>query len=371
MSNQKYSSTHLRYLKARLANFSRPGFWGTGIFLVIIFLIVGKYGLNLPFLTQVENKEVENKTVTPKTEKAENSNEETTENKNEQDSLSEEAKAIAADIDNMPNLLSDFAKATLSTNITTTPVKSSNNQNNNRDNFLEDIINQQQNTAKKNTSLLRLDTVEHNASPMMNNPFLSEAQSLLQNGNGYSKNQFSGIKYLNKSSEDTETTNSNKLITDFNQQTTINQNLAITNPLEAGLQQPSNITQIAPVDTYERTITYTSQNLNNQNLNNQNIPSANRGYIQPNINYSVPSNYNNFDRVQTPSSSGITTNRTSTLPNNPNLVAPPIQNTTQSTNSLGYQNYSNYNPQQPSQFPNSNNLSNPGQLQQYSNGYQR
>jgi hypothetical protein len=122
MREHNYPPAYFRYLKARLSNFLRPSFWGTGFFLVALGLAFRGYWLNPGIFTVQPNQEPNKEAV----------EKETTD-------LSEEDKVIAADIDNMPTLFSDFSQSTLST---TTINAENKTEKNNSPIFVKDEINQ-------------------------------------------------------------------------------------------------------------------------------------------------------------------------------------------------------------------------------------
>ncbi|TAF04169.1 MAG: hypothetical protein EAZ77_16060 [Nostocales cyanobacterium] len=367
MSDRNYPPAYLRYLKARLSNFLRPGFWGTAIFLLVVGLLVREYWLNPGLFTKNENKEPTKESVETKT--TETNTEETAKETTQETTIADEDKLIAADIDNMPNLLSDFAQETVSANVTTLRI---NNEANNSETFLEDIINKRNadaNQAKLNSSL---GIVNQDSPASIENPFMVQAQNLLQSHRGNNENQFLGINNLATSPTTTEPTTTANLRLGLNHQTQNNQtqnnhNNIVVNPLEAAIKQSSNTNKINSLSSNGEVRTIYVPN----GLPSQGLPSnAGVGYVQPTI-INLPSTpYSNFNGVQTAPNTGIPTTGVSTIPNNPDSVQSPSQGVVNSTTPIGYSNYGNSAVQQPSQLPQSN-LSYPGQMQPGNNGLGR
>ncbi|MBD2293575.1 hypothetical protein H6G06_08750 [Anabaena sphaerica FACHB-251] len=354
MPERNYPPAYLRYLKARLSNFLRPSFWGTGIFLVIVGFVIWESWFNPGFFTQNENKETAKKVVTTKT----------TEETAKETAISNEDQAIAADIDNMPSLLSDFAEATVSANVTTLR---SDTQANNSEPFLEDIINKQNadaNQAKSNPG----SGIVNQVSPVSaKNPFVEQAETLLHSDRGNSGSQFLGINNLATSAETTEPKTASNLGIGLNNQP-INNQTSVVNPLELAIKQSSNITPIRPlINNGGVSPIYTPNSLPYQGL----PATSGVGYVQPTVTNMQPNYYNNFNGVQTAPNVGIPTNRVyGVVPNNPYAVQPPIQGVVNNTTPVGYGYYGNYTGQQPGQLPPSN-LSYPGQVQPVNNGFRR
>ncbi|MEA5552409.1 hypothetical protein VB713_15815 [Anabaena cylindrica UHCC 0172] len=339
MPARNYPPAYLRYLKARLSNFLRPSFWGTGIFLIVVSLLIREYWINPAIFTEKPNKDA---VVSENVEEA---------------SLSNEDKAITADIDNMPSLLSDFDKENLSAIITTSP---ENTQVENKETFLNQAINKQNADANSAKSNLSLGIVNQVSSVSVKNPFVLQAEKLLQPVQTNNSNQFSGINNLAVPSP-TELTAVSNLSFELNNQTTNNQTLVLINPLAAAINKSSNTNQINSFSSNGnvRSIVPTN-NLTNQGLSS----SSSMGYIQPGLVKQSQNPYSNFNGVQTPPNVVTPTTELTPVPNNPYAVQPPSQNVVNSTAPVGYGNYSNYSLQQPSQLPQSN-LSYPGQVQQY------
>ncbi|MBU7584339.1 MAG: hypothetical protein KAF91_15730 [Nostoc sp. TH1S01] len=159
MSNRHYPPAYLRYLKARLWNFSKPAFWGTAIFLSVLGLVIREYWSNPNAFTSKQNSEVT-------TQKTDNS------------SLSSEDKAIAADIDNLPVLYNDVEQAEAPA-IASSPTDNSKSKKGK--DFLQDLINKQK--SSKDTKLNPTLGISGNTfGSDAKNPFVAQTESLLQFG---------------------------------------------------------------------------------------------------------------------------------------------------------------------------------------------
>jgi hypothetical protein len=340
MPPRNYPPAFFRYLKARLWNFRQPGFWGTAVFLVIIGLVVREYWLNPNILTHQPKPEV---TTQPLTDNI----------------FSNEDKAIAADIDNLPVLLNDFEPVNLSTSVN---APQENTQNKKSENFLEDVINKQNAAANQAKSAnINLGIVNSNPDTNVKNPFVVEAENLLQPKTSESNNQFLGVKYGNTSSESeaVQTTNSGNLGIGLTRKTSKNQNPVLTSPLQAALNQSTNQQQSSlnnatstPLNSLG-TSPYSGSMMMppTNNLPNQNLPaSTGTGYLQPIVTNQPQSTYTNFNNPQV--GTGISP-VTSTAPSNftPYAPQPPIQGAVIPSTPVGNNNYGNYSPQPPTQLP--------------------
>ncbi|MBE9205142.1 hypothetical protein IQ244_01040 [Nostoc sp. LEGE 06077] len=158
MSNRHYPPAYLRYLKARLLNFSKPAFWGTAIFLSVLGLVIREYWSNPNAFTSKQNSEAT-------TQKADNS------------SLSAEDKAIAADIDNLPVLYNDVDKSDSPAIVSSS---TDNSKSKKGKDFLQDVINKQKSAKepKFNPSLGSSDGILSEGK----NPFVAQTENLLQFG---------------------------------------------------------------------------------------------------------------------------------------------------------------------------------------------
>jgi hypothetical protein len=170
MSHRRYPPAYFRYLKARLWNLARPGFWGTAIFLSVVGLVIKEYWARPDFLTQRNNSQIANDTSQPAN-----------------SSLTPEDKAIAADIDNLPLLVQESGSDNL-------PLGGSNSNQNDRvkkeTSLLEELINTNE-TEKNDTQSKSDDANPPSTTQKLENPFLTQADKLLQL-NSQSSSQFPG-----------------------------------------------------------------------------------------------------------------------------------------------------------------------------------
>jgi hypothetical protein len=388
MPNPHYPPAYLRYLRARLWNLGRPGFWGTAIFLSVVGLGTWEYWSNPDIFVYKQKNQVASQ-------------------KPSDSSLSAENRAIAADIDNLPVLFNDFEQASL-------PVTPNNPKENteakNSKNFLEDVINKQKSTTdtKLNPGL----GVNGDTSPSLKNPFVVQTENLLRAGM-IDNNQFLGLKTLTTASEPTEKETSSNLGIGFTNQTNKNQNSVSISPLQGALNQSTNqnfssfngtatqtnalrrasepgTTLMPPINSlpsqnslpsaglttgtgYTSTGTNLQQNpysnLNNGQLLPSNGLNNSTGYTSTGTNL-PQSPYNNLNSGQVvPNVAPLTLPGTYAIPSN---IAPyssqiPSQGVVTPTNPTGYgnyglqqpmqppqSNYGNYGLQQPTQPPQSN-----------------
>ncbi|MEH2237511.1 hypothetical protein [Nostoc sp.] len=373
MPNRHYPPAYLRYLKARLWNLGRPGFWGTAIFLSILGLVTWEYWSNPDIFVYKQKNQV-------------------TSQKPADSSLSEENRAIAADIDNLPVLFNDFEQATLS--LTANTPKENTKGKKSKD-LLEDGINKQKSASdtKLNPDL----GVNGDTSPAVKNPFVVQTENLLRTGTADSNNPFLGLKTLNAASEPTagEQTSSSLGI-GFTNQTNKNQNSLSISPLQAALNQSTNqklssfngtatqtnalgrvsdpgATLIPPINSlpsqnlpstglnagtgYTSTGTNLPQNPYTNLTNGQVLPNngLTTGTGYPSTGTNLPQNpYNNLNSGQVlPNVAPVTSPVTSAAPSNiaPYSSQSPSQGVVTPTNPVGY---GNYGLQQPTQPPQSN-----------------
>ncbi len=392
MPHRHYPPAYLRYLKARLWNLGRPGFWGTAIFLSVVGLATWEYWSNPDIFVYKQKKPVVLQ-------------------KSADSSLSEENKAIAADIDNLPVLFNDFEQATLSLNANAPEEKTEAKK---TKGSLDDVINKQKSAI--NTKLNPSSGVNGDTSPTAKNPFVQQTDNLLRTGTVDSSNPFLGLKTFNTASEPTEgDQTSSSLGVGFTNQTNKNQNSLSINPLQAALNQSTNqklssfssstATQTntlgqdsAPGTTLMPPInSLTSQN----SLPNTGLTTG-TGNTSTGTNF--PQNpYSNLNNGQVVPNNGLTTgtnlpqnpytylNNGQVLPNvTPSNTVPyssqsPSQSVVTPTNPVGYgnnglqqptqlpqTNYGNYGLQQPTQLPQTNygnnGLQQPTQLPQSNYG---
>ncbi|MBD2777603.1 hypothetical protein [Iningainema tapete] len=270
MSEHRYPPAYLRYLKARLWNLARPGFWGTAIFLSVVGLVIKEYWTRPDFLTQ-QNQPVA----------AQNSAD---------SSLSTEERAIVADIDNLPVLYNESDQNTVSAST------SGENTQNNKSKTLLDELNktiQTSGSAKLNPGLSATNPAP---TPKMENPFLAQAENLLQ-FNNFQKGS---------SLVSTPTVSSVQLPEVRNISNT--QNVASVNPLQSALNQSAQ-NPLPSAYTTTNQINPSGQLLPNNNLPNQislptglnsNLvnPAIGTGYTQRQLTNLPQNTYNNYNSGQ-------------------------------------------------------------------------
>ncbi|TAE54924.1 MAG: hypothetical protein EAZ87_21225 [Nostocales cyanobacterium] len=398
MPNPKYSQVYIRYLKARLLVVLKPRVWLTGIFLLVLMLIMRELWFKSKPIIQIVNDKVNDKidkieekgfSIFRKADSKdrENNSKDAAISKpiNEEMNFSDEERAIAADIDNLPSLLSDVEEAANILAINTTVPNNSKNRKRkpkqNQENFLEDIINQRSTTNQQKLSETSVATNNSNIPLIVNNPFLQQANTLLNYNDDTVNNQGLPVNSLNSlnTSVKPELEDDNSWVRNLNYHHNVNHNQqSVINPLEAAIK---NSLPTQPI------------NRNSADVNSQ------MGYSQSNNNSSL-TNIRDVNGLQMPQNSGVNipANQVSNtpmynVPNNPNLPQPINQNqgVVNSTtpylpipSGVGNSNSYNYN-QLPnsSQLPNSNQLLNSNQLQNSNvytnpvqgansvNGYQR
>jgi hypothetical protein len=345
MPNRHYPPAYLRYLKARLWNLGHPSFWATAIFLSVVGLAIQEYWLNPDFLTQKPAKEVT----------AENSND---------SSLSPEDEAIAADIDNLPVLLKDSDQENLAV-IANTPTD--NSQNKNSKSLFPDVTSSATsaaNDAKSNPALGLLDDV---AAPKEQNPFVLQADNLLQIGTNYGINQLSGGKSSTPSVEQSGTvTTSSVQGIGLSTQTENSQNAAIS-PLQAAINQSTtqklpnfnrptdSQTNIMGNAAYGGAIaTPPTKSLPNPTSLNGNELNPATSYNQPTVT-NLPDNfYTNFNNNQVSPSVAPPVNYATPNNTTPYSLQTPNQSVVMPTNPTAYPNYGNSTLPEPTQIPQSN-----------------
>ncbi|WP_144052400.1 hypothetical protein [Anabaena sp. PCC 7108] len=337
MPDRNYPPAYLRYFKARLSNLLRPSFWGTGIFLLVMGIVIREYWINPDFFTKVQPKEIAAE-------------------KTADTSLSQEDQAIAADIDNVPTLLSDFEQTNLSANVTTFP---SNLQLKNSDFFVEDLINQKNAFTDEEKFKSNVAITNNISSPPAKNLVVNRPENLLKSDNGDYKNQFLDINNFAISPERTEITDASNLTRGLTTQTTNSQsqNTEVMSPLAAAMKKYSNTNKLSfsGSNVGVKPISPTSS-LPNQGLSSGSI----MGYNQLKPTNSPQNSYGNLNTIATPPNVGTSITGTSAIPNYP--VPIPSPGVSNSTSPVGYG--INSNVQQPNQIPPAN-LNYPGQLQQY------
>ena len=170
-SNQLPAS--LRYLKARLRPLTRPPVWGGAIFVSVVGLVAWEYSVNPELLQSSEHNAV-------------------VESGSNNSSLSPEDSAIGADIDSSPVLAKELNQAITPPTAPLIPLKTQTPKN-------KDLLGLDPEKATSSTDTqLTLDTVPGTPAtpaPTSNNPFLVQAQNLLQTGQLYDRESSLGNPY--------------------------------------------------------------------------------------------------------------------------------------------------------------------------------
>jgi hypothetical protein len=392
MSPHRYPPAYLRYLRARLWNLGRPAFWGTAIFLSVLGLGIREYWANPDFLTFLQN------------------NKQPAAQKSADSSLSDEDRAIAADIDNLPVLINDAKQSNLLIVPSTRKEKS---QDNKSKSLLDDLISKQQEAAK-NAKSNPVGIVDNVPASKVTNPFVAQAESLLQAGTANSGSQLFGIKSSNTSSVQPGIAgSSSNLGIGSPNQINNNQNptpiSALQTAINESTQKPSTLNNTNSDQTSTIGRSLPSNDLPNQDFSantqlntNPNAPISTTGYTEPIVTNQPQNNYTNSSQLGTNYTQPIVTNQlpnyygnfnniqplpsvvtpTSTVSQEtyaaPNNIAPyspqaPNQGTVQPSNQVGYGN-GNLNPSLPqTQSPQSNLTVPPVSAGQYGgvniNGY--
>ncbi|BAY77082.1 hypothetical protein NIES25_35400 [Nostoc linckia NIES-25] len=329
MPKRHYPPAYLRYLRARLWNLGRPGFWVTAIFLSVVGLVTWQYWSNPDIFVYKQKKQVASQ--------------------NAESSLSNENKAIAADIDNLPVLFNDFDEAALPL---TTNNSKENSDKKKTTGLLDELINKQK-SFSDNKSKSGLGTVNPELPPPIKNPFIAQTENLLRTGIADSNSEFLGLNpSLSSASETEKQPTSSGLGIELTNQTNKNQNSVSVSPLQAALNES------------------TKQNLSGFNDINGNQPNA-LGRVSDRettsvvplngLSSQIPTTGLNPGTSYTPTDINSQTNPYSTLNGVQPLVAPsvnsvapyssyPNQTVVPPTNSAGYR---NYGLQQPTQVPQS------------------
>ncbi|MBH8573795.1 hypothetical protein I8752_12340 [Nostocaceae cyanobacterium CENA369] len=285
MSHRHYPPAYLRYLKARLRILAKPSIWGTAIFLSVVGLVIREYWSNPDLFARNQNKQV-------------------TSVQQNNSSLTDEDKAIAADIDNLPTLYSDLQQGSLPITVN----DSKDNQANKSKSVL-DVISKQQ-SAKGSKSNYSLETSNEVPVPKEQNPFVLQAQNLLQFGTFDNGSQFSGVKSLTASPEPIGIgQTSSKVGTGVNQ-VNDSQNQNSIGSLPAPLNQTAN-QPLSSLDgtssSQPNTLGYNSyggmqppytNNLPSQNSSPTTQLNTGTGYVQPTAPNQTLNSSNNLNNAQ-------------------------------------------------------------------------
>ena len=368
--SRSHRSPRLRYLKARLSIFTRPSFLAALVFLSCLGFVVKEYWTNPDFLKFTQNQSAPS--LTP----------------SNQSSLSEEDRAIAADIDNLSILDYDKQKANIPINININDSKKIKEQNDAQLNKILDLAEKSQEANEINPNTTQSQTA-NTPSTSQPNPFLKQAEDLLKfkfdtgntNANVNSLSPFSTDSQTSQNSFNLGINNSNsanyesalqKAINESNKNQQVQENSAkntLTQNEQKAPPQNSSANQNLPqsqtsnlvntnlfnqplnTQTQNPANNYTQPGFNNQsqpygNFNNNQFPANN--YTQPGLNtQSQP--YGNFNNNQFPANNytQLGLNNQSQNPyGNFNNTQIPGNNYTQPTPNNNFNNNFNNNPQQ-------------------------
>ncbi|MGD1913267.1 MAG: hypothetical protein ACFB2X_21180 [Rivularia sp. (in: cyanobacteria)] len=325
MSQHRYTPARLRYLGARLSILARPSFLIGMVFLSAVGLVIKEYWTNPNFLKLSDNQE-----VSPPVPSS-----------NYQELLSEEDKAIAADIGNLSVLNYEQKQAKTSTDTSLDNIRKQ------KEKQLKNILdlakkNQQSNQFTSDRKLERANT----SSISPENPFLKQAENVLKlnintNEKGSMVNNLSpfpssvqtphasfnsGLTNTNLGNKTSNTIPENPLkaalselknqsqkdtvspeINPFGKLSPTEKDLSVNQKLPLNQINPLVDTQILNEPSLQNqpyTNNNNQQNLNNRlqnpysNFNSNQIPTTN--YNQQNLNNRVQNPYSNFNSNQIP-----------------------------------------------------------------------
>ncbi|WP_017315499.1 hypothetical protein [Mastigocladopsis repens] len=254
MPRRHHPPAHLRYLKARLWNLARPGFWGTAIFLSVVGLVIKEYWTHPDFFTYWQKNQV-------------------AANKPANSSLSEEDRAIAADIDNLPILFKSGSDQENSPAAKTLDPTQNTQAKNSKG--LSDTLNRK-NPTSASESTPKANEKEGNSAPTqkLENPFVVQAENLLRFTNVQSGSKSPEVNGLTPSFSQQDSQNSFGLGTELANKTIFNQNIASQSALQTALNQSKqnqpnfNSTTLTPINPFE------PSQLSTQNRRGQTLPST-------------------------------------------------------------------------------------------------
>ena len=164
MARSRFGSRRLRYLKARLSIFTRPAFLVAAGFLSVVGFVVKEYWTNPDFFEFSQIRDSLSSTPS-----------------DSQSSLSDEDRAIAADIGNLSVLDYDKEQANIPA-IPTTSINDSSKikrQNEAQLNKILDLAEKNQKAQKIPANTAKLQT-QNTPSVSQQNPFLKQAEDLLK-----------------------------------------------------------------------------------------------------------------------------------------------------------------------------------------------
>lgn len=220
----------LRYFKARLRSLAQPPVWGTAIFISVVGLAAWEYGLNPGLQPSSQKKEVASKSPA-------------------YPSLSQEDSRIGADIDSLPVLFHDFDR----TIAPAAPIASNKKtQTTQTKGAVKDLLTQKATfSADTQSTSIAGAGAPSSAAPNLENPFLVQAQKLLQAGSLDSRGTSLGVNIYTASSSQPvaeqksgsslgvqlpTVTNQNQIVAPISHQSAIANPTAMTYP-----QAPTNV----------------------------------------------------------------------------------------------------------------------------------
>lgn len=270
MSRSRFTSPRLRYLKARLSVLTRPSFLIAAVFLAAMGFVIREYWTNPDFLKFAQNQTASSPTSS------------------NQSSLSEEDRAIAADIDNLSILDYDQKKTQIPI-ITNFP--DSNKLKKQNEEQLTKILE----LAKKNETANEIQSNTTSESNNSNNsltsspnPFITQAENLLKfnfgsneqagNTNILSNNSSNNLAPFSSSLQTPQ--NSFNLGTNNNNSASQNQNGLAESALKTAINQSNNQNQDNSTTTSSNT-SNTSSNLSTNTNNFGQLPLNNNSSTIP------------------------------------------------------------------------------------------
>ncbi|MDJ0676943.1 MAG: hypothetical protein QNJ36_16440 [Calothrix sp. MO_167.B42] len=254
--SRHYPPASLRYLKARLWNLARPSFWGTAIFLAVAGMGLYEYWTNPDFWHKWQQKSVNS-------------------SKLEESSISDADKSVLADVDNLPVLLNDRAKAN---SPSTAPITIPKPQKGDNKTLLNDLTN----ISKKFPNKIKSEPGVANRNPGYNNlqvenPFLTQAENLLKGNNSLTQNNLLGVNSSSGNYLNPQVTPTPSLRVGLHGKTS--PNIPTTSPLKAAINKSIQL-QTNPVAAKSGNNFSVSNPLNQPGVNNPNNP----GLQSPRIN---------------------------------------------------------------------------------------
>jgi hypothetical protein len=270
MKSRRYPPAYFRYFKARLWNLTRPCIWGTAIFLSVVGLAIKEYWANPAVFTNRQSKPVATQQEPNPT-------------------LSPEDRANVADIDNLPVLVYD---SKLGLPPALEAAESTAKLNQQAKTPLEEALSKQQTASDT-----KLNVADNSVpSPKFNNPFLTQAENLLQLGNIQRNNRFVGLNAFKPSSDRSSDGD-------------------LSSGLQIGLTKKNNTDKAVPVNPLEAAFNASSTSQDLPKLNG----SSSLNPLQPSLNQSFNLNQTNQNSNPANSNPNTTNNfgllqPTNTLP---------------------------------------------------------